>query len=262
MSALQWGLSVSLAGELAEPAVVAELAATAEGAGWDGVFVWDHLWNRTGEPFADAWVTLAAVALATERVRIGTLVTPLPRRRPQVVAQHAATLDRLSGGRVTLGFGLGHDRYGEYSAFGEPDTDLRSRARLLDGGLELLVQMLSGEPVASAGDRRTTVDCVQQPRCPIWIAGSVEHGAGSRRVARHGLEGVALVGTESWTPEHVSAALAAGGFAPGAIEVVLVGGSHPAPTALAAAGATWAVPEIWLGTSRADALDLAGRPPR
>ena len=110
MRTLKWGLSLSLAGELAQPAVVTEVATAAENAGWDGLFVWDHLWNRTGEPFADPWVTLAAVATATQRVRIGPLVTPLPRRRPQVVAQQAATLDRLSGGRLTLGVGLGHDK--------------------------------------------------------------------------------------------------------------------------------------------------------
>ena len=260
MSTLRWGLSLSLTGELAEPALIADVAVSAEAAGWDGVFVWDHLWHRTGEPFADPWVTLAAVAGATERVRIGPLVTPLPRRRPQVVAQQAATLDRLSGGRLTLAFGLGSDKYGEYSAFGEPLTDARSRAEHLDSGLELLVSALTGEPVRSAGDHLTTVACVQRPRCPIWVAGRAGRSAGPRRAARHGLEGVALVGRSEWTPRDVVEALAAGSFAPGAIDVALVGGTHPDPGALAAAGATWAVLEVLPGATGADAMRRASTP--
>lgn len=257
VSTLRWGLSLSLAGELAEPAVIVDVAVAAEAAGWDGVFVWDHLWHRAGEPFADPWVTLAAVAAATERVRLGPLVTPLPRRRPQVVAQQAATLDRLSRGRLTLAFGLGSDNYGEYSAFGEPLTDARSRAEYLDAGIELLVSALTGEHVPSAGDRRTTITCVQRPRCPIWVAGRAGRSAGPRRAARHGLEGIALVGRDEWTPQDVAEALAAGSFAPGAVDVALVGGTHPDPEALATAGATWAVPEVLPGASGADAMRRA-----
>lgn len=262
VSTLRWGLSLSLAGELAEPALIADIAGAAEAAGWDGVFVWDHLWHRTGEPFADPWVTLAAIATATERVRIGPLVTPLPRRRPQVVAQQAATLDRLSGGRLTLAFGLGSDNYGEYSAFGDPLTDVRSRAESLDAGLVLLDAALTGGPVPSAGDRLTTIACVQQPRCPIWVAGRAGRSAGPRRAARHGLEGLALVGRDEWTPRDVAEALAAGSFAPGAVDIALVGGTHPDPEALAAAGATWAVPEVLPGASGDEAMLRASTPPR
>ena len=261
MSTLKWGLSLSLAGDLAQPALIAEVAATAEAAGWDGVFVWDHLWNRTGEPFADPWVTLAAIALAAERVRLGPLVTPLPRRRPQVVAQQAATLDRLSEGRLTLGVGLGHDNYGEYSAFEEPLTDARSRAVALDNGLELLTTALTGGPVPSAGERHTTVACVQRPRCPIWVAATMPQSAGPRRAARHGVEGVAAVGVEEWTPEHVRDILTAGDFESGAIDIVLVGGTHPDAAALAEAGATWGVREVMPGASAAEALARASTPP-
>ena len=81
------------------------MALAAEQAGWDGVFVWDHLWNRTSVPFADPFVTLAAIAMATERVVIGTMVTALPRRRPQLVAQSTTSVDRLSSGRMVLGLG-------------------------------------------------------------------------------------------------------------------------------------------------------------
>jgi alkanesulfonate monooxygenase SsuD/methylene tetrahydromethanopterin reductase-like flavin-dependent oxidoreductase (luciferase family) len=259
MRALKWGLSLSLAGDLAQPALIADVATAAETAGWDGFFVWDHLWNRSGEPFADPWVTLAAVATATRRVRIGPLVTPLPRRRAQVVAQQAATLDRLSNGRLTLGVGLGHDNYGEYSAFNEPLRDARSRATALDSALEMLTTALTGDPVASTGGRPTTISCVQRPRCPIWVAATVPTSAGPRRAARLGLEGIAAVGGGVWTAKHVSAILTAGGFEPGDIDVVLVGGTHPGAESLAEAGATWAVSEIMPGTSAADALAVTSR---
>lgn len=250
---------MSLAGELADPAVIADVAAIAEGAGWDGVFVWDHLWNRTLVPFADPWVTLAAIAGATERVVLGPLVTPLPRRRPQVVAQQATTLDRLSGGRLILGLGLGHDGYGEYSAFGEPLTDDRARAGALDAGIELLLPALASEPVPQAGGRWITVAGVQRPRCPIWIAGRTDRTAGPRRAARHGLDGVALVGGGDWTPKHVVDALVAADLRAGDLDVVLVGGVHRDPAALVEAGATWCVAEVMPGATAADARRLAAR---
>lgn len=256
---MKWGVSFSLAGELAEPTAIADLAARAESAGWDGVFVWDHLWNRTLVPFADPWITLAAVAIATERVRIGPLVTPLPRRRAQVVAQQATTLDRLSAGRVVLGLGLGHDNYGEYSAFDEPLTDDRARAAALDVGIELLIPALAGEPVPLAGNRWTTVAGVQHPRLPIWVAGHVERTAGSRRLARHSLEGLALVGGGDWTPQHVANALDAAGRDAGDVDVVLVGGQHTDIDGLAAAGATWCVNELSPGATVQDARRLIAR---
>ncbi len=261
MPSLRWGLSLSLSEELADPVAVAALAADAEAAGWDGVFVWDHLFNRTRAPFADPWITLAAIATATRRVRLGPLVTPLPRRRWQVVAQHAATLDRLSGGRLILGLGLGHDGHGEFSAFDEPLTDARARAERLDAELPLLLTALTGEPVAAADGRRTTVACVQRPRCPVWVAGSAARKAGPRRAARHGLEGVALTGDGVWQPANVAAALAAADRTPDALDVVLVGGSYPDPGALAAAGAAWLVPEVLTGATLAEARTLAAAPP-
>src|SRR5918999_1259402 len=119
------GLFMPLFDALADPAVVARLSAEAEEAGWHGVFVWDNL--RYREPVvdvADPWITLAAMATATERIRLGPMVTPLARRRPVKVARETATLDRLSGGRLTLGVGLGSDRFGgEFSITGEEVDD-------------------------------------------------------------------------------------------------------------------------------------------
>ncbi len=255
---MHWGLSISLSDELAEPGLIAELAAAAEGAGWDGVFVWDHLWNRTLAPFADPWVTLAAIATATERVTIGTMVAALPRRRPQLVAQATTSLDRLSGGRMVLGLGLGVDSYGEYSLFDEPADSDKARGAALDAGLDALVPMLAGTPV----DGRVLVaPGVQRPRVPIWIAGRTGFRAGPRRVARHGLEGLALVNAESWTPDVVTAALTAGELTVGAVDVVLVGGVHPDPDALAAAGVTWCMPEILPGATASEALATAAASP-
>ena len=259
---VQWGLSVSLSGELADPALVAEIGVTAERAGWNGFFVWDHLWNWTFAPFADPFVTLAAIAVATERVRIGTLVVAIPRRRPQLVAQATTSLDRLSAGRMVLGVGLGVDSYGEYSAFNETATDDRGRAAALDAGLESLLPMLAGDTVPSAGDRVTTAASVQVPRVPIWVAGRAGLTAGPRRVGRHGVDGLALVGVDAWTPEHVRDALRAGSLTAGAVDVVLVGGTHPDPDALATAGATWCTPEILPGATAAEAMAAAATPPR
>ncbi|MBI4936500.1 MAG: LLM class flavin-dependent oxidoreductase [Actinobacteria bacterium] len=258
---MRWGLSISLSGELADPRLLAVVAASAERAGWDGVFVWDHLWNRTLVPFADPFVTLAAIAMATERIAIGTMVAALPRRRPQLVAQATNSLDRLSNGRMVLGLGLGVDSYGEYSVFDESATDDRARAAALDDGIGLLEQMLTGGPVERAGRRVTTPLGVQRPRVPIWIAGRAAFTAGPRRVRRHGLEGLALVGVDAWTPDHVATALAAGDLTAGEIDVALVGGTHPDPVAPRAAGVTWCFPEILPGATAADALAMATTPP-
>jgi alkanesulfonate monooxygenase SsuD/methylene tetrahydromethanopterin reductase-like flavin-dependent oxidoreductase (luciferase family) len=129
------GLFVPLFDELANPAIVARLSAEAEETGWDGVFVWDHV--RWREPLVDV-ITLAAVATATERIRLGPMVTPLARRRPVQVARETATLDRLSGGRLALGVGPGSVEFGsEYSITGE-EVDDRRRARMLDEALDIL----------------------------------------------------------------------------------------------------------------------------
>jgi alkanesulfonate monooxygenase SsuD/methylene tetrahydromethanopterin reductase-like flavin-dependent oxidoreductase (luciferase family) len=144
------GLWLPLFEDLADPVVVAGLAAEAEEAGWQGVFVWDHLgWRAPVRQVADPWITLAAIAAATDRVRLGPMVTPLARRRPAKVARETATLDRLSGGRLVLGVGLGTDQSGgELSKTGEALDD-RTRAAMLDESLDIL----AGARAVSCGRR-------------------------------------------------------------------------------------------------------------
>src|SRR5215210_9105950 len=104
---MRYGICLANIGTYSDPRAAVRVARVAETAGWESVFVWDHLAFVWGPPSADPWVTLAAVASATSGLTLGTAVTPLPRRRPQVVAQQLATLERLNGGRVVLGAGLG-----------------------------------------------------------------------------------------------------------------------------------------------------------
>jgi alkanesulfonate monooxygenase SsuD/methylene tetrahydromethanopterin reductase-like flavin-dependent oxidoreductase (luciferase family) len=186
------GLFVPLFGELANPVVVGRLAAEAEEAGWDGFFVWDHVrWRPPVLEVADPWITLAAIATATTSIRLGPLVTPLARRRPAKVARETATLDRFSDGRLTLGVGLGSDRFGdEFSITGE-EVDDRRRGRMLDESLEILCAAWSGEPVHHEGEHYTIGGMrflprpVQRPGVPIWVAGYYGSARPLRRAARH-----------------------------------------------------------------------------
>src|SRR3954453_22699657 len=94
--------------ELADPRLLAELAAEAEARGWDGFFLWDHIvYGAPVSAVLDPWVAMAAMAMTTSTLSLGPLVTPLPRRRPQKVARETVTLDLLSGGGPGLGGGLG-----------------------------------------------------------------------------------------------------------------------------------------------------------
>ena len=173
-------------GELADPRTVVRLAVAAERAGWDGLSIWDSLGTSMGAAAGDPLVTLAAVASATTRLRLITSVLALPRRRPQLVAQSVATLDRLSGGRVTLGLGSGGDP-GDLEPFGEP-VDPAARAQMLDEGAALVDNLLRGETVDHVGPTYRAAGVavgprpLQQPRPPIWIGGMST--AALRRAAR------------------------------------------------------------------------------
>ena len=186
------GLYLPIFGELADPRAVARLSAEAEEAGWDGVFVWDHLrWRAPVKQAGDPWITLAAIAAATEQVRLGPMVMPLPRRRPAKVARESVALDLLSRGRLTLGVGIGSDRFAhEFSKTGE-QLDDRARGQMLDEALEILTAAWAGEPVHHHGDHYTVDDIqflprpVQRPGVPVWIAGFPGNVKPMRRAARY-----------------------------------------------------------------------------
>ena len=183
------GIFVAPFDELFDPNVLARLAARAEERGWDGFFVWDHIrYSAPARAVADPWVALAAIAAATERVRLGPMVTPLSRRRVHKLARETVTLDHLSGGRLVLGAGLGSDNHGELAPFGEVE-DPRERARLLDTGLRRLAAYWSGE---------FDPPPVQQPRIPVWIAARWPARRPVRRAARwDGLFPIDLPGPEA-----------------------------------------------------------------
>jgi probable F420-dependent oxidoreductase len=180
------GLCVANTGTYSDPRTVAALAEEAEQTGWEALLVWDHLGFVWGPPAADPWVTLAAVAARTTSLVLGTDVTPVPRRRPHVLAHQVATLDVLSGGRVVFAAGIGGVA-SEFTSFGE-EGDPRARAEMLDEGLEVLRGLWSGERVEHHG-RHYTVDGVTlaprpaQARLPIWVGGNSR--AALRRAARY-----------------------------------------------------------------------------
>ena len=188
---VRFGVYLPPFGELADPRVLAELAVSAETVGFDGVFLWDHVArpHRPGLAVCDAWIGLAAIAAATQRIVFGTRVTPLSRRRPQDVARQSVALDQLGNGRFVLGVGLGSNTGGEFTALGEVD-DPKARAEVLDESLEVITALWTGAEVTHAGkafrvDRlRFSPVPVQRPRIPIWVAAQSVRGAPLRRAAR------------------------------------------------------------------------------
>jgi alkanesulfonate monooxygenase SsuD/methylene tetrahydromethanopterin reductase-like flavin-dependent oxidoreductase (luciferase family) len=176
----------------ADPHDLIELGVAAEEAGFDGYFLWDHIvFSNRGEgpPVQDPWSLLAVVAARTSRITIGTVVTPVPRRRPWQLARQTTTLDLLSNGRVVLGVGIGSPAYGDFGIFHEPSGD-RERAVLLDEGLDILAGLWSGEPFSYSG-RHLNVDTVrftptplQRPRIPVWVAGVLPAPRPMARAAR------------------------------------------------------------------------------
>jgi probable F420-dependent oxidoreductase len=236
------GICLANIGSYSDPRVPVRLARAAESSGWDGVFIWDHLAFAWGAPAADPWTVLAAIAMSTERVRLGTAVTPVARRRPQVLAHQVATLDNLSGGRVTFGAGLGGSA-SEFGKFGEA-TDAKVRAAMLDEGLELLRGLWSGDEVTHRGEHYT-VDGVTlapppvQNALPIWIGGN--RPASLRRAARW--DGWVADSADptgmTLSPEDVARSIATIGRSDGFDVAVLGQRDRGDPAAYANAGATW-----------------------
>jgi len=184
------GICFALQGPFSDPRLIADLARAAEDAGWDGCYVWDHIQFRHSDPVGDPWVTLTAIALATRRMRIGTMVTPLFRRQLSKLARETATLDHLSGGRLVLGVGSGSDLFGEISTFAGPMDD-RVRAEMLNEGLTILIGLWTGADFSFEGkhfqvrNARFLPAPLQTPRIPIWVAGKWPRKPPFRRAARY-----------------------------------------------------------------------------
>jgi alkanesulfonate monooxygenase SsuD/methylene tetrahydromethanopterin reductase-like flavin-dependent oxidoreductase (luciferase family) len=247
----------------------AELAAVAEEAGWDQVFSWEAVWGQ------DAWVTLGAAAMTTERIRLGTLLTPAARHRPWDLASKVASVDRLSGGRVTLGVGLGA-LHGNWLAF-EADEGRAVRARKLDEGLAIYAGLMGGQPFEFTGEHYSAAPVtelvppppVQQPHPPVWCVGLLVPGRTRQRSLERAArwQGVfpAVAGGSLEDPgsrlthdrlrevvERIGTLRADAGLSMEGYDVVVEGDSHgsfgetrPPVQAWADAGATWWVESWW-----------------
>ncbi len=187
---MRFAISVPNFGDFGDTRRLVENARIAEDAGWDAAFIWDHMqFDPSVGPFVDPWVAMAAMAVATERVRIGPMVTPLPRRRPTKLARETVTLDHLSDGRLTLGVGIGWPPVADFGNFGDAEDD-RVRGAQLDEGLDVLTGLWSGEPFSHQGEHYTVTDAlflprpIQEPRIPIWVAGMWPYPRPFRRGAR------------------------------------------------------------------------------
>ncbi len=163
---------------------VGDLAAAAEEAGWDGLFVWEPVWG------VDAWVALGLAAVRTSKIRLGTMLTPPSRRRPWELASQVATVDRISDGRVTLSVGLGATDSG-FETFGE-ECDRKIRAELMDECLAIMCGLWAGQPFAFSGSHYTVQpsefptigNTAQHPRVPIWCVGALGRGKSMSRALR------------------------------------------------------------------------------
>jgi alkanesulfonate monooxygenase SsuD/methylene tetrahydromethanopterin reductase-like flavin-dependent oxidoreductase (luciferase family) len=245
---MHYGIEVVPFGEYSNPRLVMELAQAAEAAGWEGITLWDHLLFPYGA--GDPWITLAAVAAVTKRIKLCTGVSPLPRYKPPVLARTLVGLDILSGGRVIFGTGAGVDF--DFTPFGEA-ADAKTRAGMLDEGLELLEGLVAGKQVTmqgqyfSAAGAQLVPSGVQQPRTPIWIGGDSQPAY--RRAARW--DGW-IIGTidemqnVTLPPEELSKrvqAILAHRTQSTPFDVAIDGCSQPGQSRLvaayAAAGATW-----------------------
>ena len=247
---MKFSVTVGAVGAGRDPRGLADLARAVEDAGWDGMFLEDYLVYQgdASQPTYDPWICLAAMATATSRIRIGTTVTPLPRRSPWKVAAEAVALDRLSNGRFMLGVGIGDPG----DPFMPPHLP-KVLAEMLDESLTVIDRLWTGQPVSFDGkhyrldDVQLTARPVQEPRIPIWIGGNMLVPAVRRRILRWD-GSCAYKGTtdapQQITPDDVRQILAerraahalAEGGATGEFDVKVSGG---APSAFAAAGATW-----------------------
>ncbi|MFX1483240.1 MAG: LLM class flavin-dependent oxidoreductase [Promethearchaeota archaeon] len=206
---MKFGINLPNFGWFGEANTLVEIAVEAEEAGWQGFFIWDHMMVFKQEdmvlPFIDPWIALTAVACNTKKMKLGPLITPLPRRRPWKVAREAVSVDHISNGRLILGLGIGAPPDVEFEYFGEV-SDAKVRAEKLDEGLDIITGAWSGKPFSHNGKHYQLKEMTflpkpkQEPRIPIWIGGGIPRKAPFRRAARY--DGVAPV-HEKW-PEPVT----------------------------------------------------------
>ena len=258
---MRCGIHLANVGTYADPRAVVSVARAAESAGWEALLVWDHLGFVWDGPAADPWISLAAVAASTERLLVGTGVTPVARRRPHVVAHALATLDALAPGGVVFGAGLGGVE-SEFRAFGDP-ADAHQRAAMLDEGLDVIRALLAGGSVEHDGPHYVVagVELAPRPRqIPIWIGGNSRSAL--RRAARFDgwFADSADAERMTLTPAEVRTKIAAIGREP-PFDVALIGYSQAGDVEHRAeyerAGATW-----WLETvhdRRGDAGTMLAR---
>ncbi|WP_326836160.1 LLM class flavin-dependent oxidoreductase [Amycolatopsis rhabdoformis] len=242
---MRHGLYLPPFGPFGDPAVLVDLAVRAEAAGWDGVFLWDHV-VPGAPPIADPWTTLGAIASATSTLRLGPMVTPPARRRPWVLARQASTVSRLSHGRLILGTGLGSDETGDFSRFGEP---LPARSAKFDEALTVLRAIWAGDEVRHRGEHFAVDLDASQPEphpIPVWTALSAEHPRVLARAAAG--DGVfPLAGPHPPAPETLARLVSAVRPEGRPFDVAVAGNASPAwdePSAvdlgaLAEAGMTW-----------------------
>jgi alkanesulfonate monooxygenase SsuD/methylene tetrahydromethanopterin reductase-like flavin-dependent oxidoreductase (luciferase family) len=204
---MKYGVYLPNFGEFGDACILAQWAKEAEDAGWDGFFIWDHIALGSWAPptaMVDPFVALTAIALNTKRIRLGALVTPLPRRRPWKFARETVSLDRLSGGRLVVGVGIGTEEQAEWESLDE-ETDFKTRGAMLDEGLDVLAGLWSGEAFHYQGvyyhvkSAQFLPKPQQSPRIPLWVGGYWPHKAPLRRAARW--DGVFALFNEEGEPE-------------------------------------------------------------
>lgn len=275
---MKFGVYLPNFGEEATPSALSELAVEAERAGWDGFFLWDHMLYSKSQKLnvLDPWITLTAAAMKTSRIRIGTTLTPLARRRPWHLARETTTLDHLSGGRLILSVGLGDPPDVDYAFFGE-DPDSRVRAEKLDEGLDILTGLWSGKAFGYQGKHYQMEKVtfrpapLQKPRIPVWVGGFWPNKAPFRRAARwDGVLPLKKTGGFIMSPSDLQELL---GFISqhrqkqGAYDAVIIGarnGLGKKPSAMKKAlieyehaGATWWLQSLFLERNSIDRMRTA-----
>ncbi len=245
---MHYGIEVVPFGDFSDPRAIVHLAKMAEEAGWEGLWIWDHIVMPFG--VGDPWVTLAAAAAGTQKLKLCVGVSPLPRYRPHLLARTLSGLDLLSQGRLIFATGLGIES--DFAPFGEP-PDNKTRAAMLDEGLDLLTGYLSGEAVThqgkyySAQQVRLAPTPYQKPCIPIWIGG--DSPAALRRAARRDgwiMGTVDENGKISQPPDQIArqaAYIRQHRITEAPFDIAIDGASEAGETALAReyeeAGATW-----------------------